>query len=86
MAVARIEIKIIYILDVFYLAKQLIAERRLALECVQDDTLDQISKCHVQILGRRFEHLQDPFLDTHTGLNSFHLNLVLHVPLQYLCI
>src|SRR5690606_10798263 len=46
-------------------------ERRLALEAVQHDALEQVAEGHVLVLGQRLEHLEHPLLDADAGLDAF---------------
>src|SRR5947207_13339830 len=45
-------------------------ERRLALEGVQDDALEQIAERQVQLGRERLEHLQQAALEAHSGLGA----------------
>src|ERR1700751_1747054 len=49
-------------------------ERRLALEGVQHDALQQIAQTHILLLRNGLQHLQHPLLESEAGLDTFHLN------------
>src|SRR5438876_8412253 len=45
-------------------------ERRLALEGVQDDALEQIAEREVELGRERLQHLEQPALEAHAGLGA----------------
>src|SRR5579863_9833529 len=61
-AVERLEL-----LDLFQCP---LGERRLAFECVQDDSLQQVAEADVLLLGERLEHFQHALFNPDTGLNA----------------
>jgi len=54
------------------------AERRLALECVEDDAFDDVAEGHVQGRGEALQHLEDALLDADAGLDAMDLTSVGH--------
>src|SRR5262245_37078968 len=53
-----------------HLAQRSGRERRLALEGVQHDALEQIAEGHVELGGECLQHLEQPALEAHAGLGA----------------
>ena len=45
-------------------------ERRLVLQRMQRDALQQVAERQVQVLGQALQHFQQPFLQPHAGLDA----------------
>src|SRR5207244_3460320 len=52
------------------LLQRALRERRLALEGVQDDALEQIAEREVELGRERLQHLEQPALEAHAGLGA----------------
>lgn len=68
------EIQAVHSLELPDLFKGLGLEWRLALEGMQNNTLEQVAKAHVEILGEPFENLQKMLFDSYTCLHPFDLH------------
>jgi hypothetical protein len=47
-----------------------LGKRRLALEGVQDDALEQVAEGKIERIRQRLEHLQHPLFDADAGLDA----------------
>src|SRR6516225_5393139 len=57
-------------LERLHLAQRRGRERRLALEGVQHDALEQVAERHVELGGERLQHLEQAALEAHAGLGT----------------
>ena len=66
--------------------KGFLAEWCLVFEHMQNDTLEQVSKRHIEVFRQAFQDLEHPFLDTDTRLHSLYGDrLIGHVPVSVSC-
>lgn len=80
MAVAAVEIEAVDLLQIADLLQAGRAERRLSVEGVKDNSLEQIAQREVVIFGEPFEDFEEALLDPHAGLDALngHQVIVCH--------
>src|SRR5579863_1317890 len=72
MAVRRGQSEPVYVLEPRDLRQRFCPERRLPLERVQHDPLEQITQREVEVLRQRLEHFEGPLLDADPSLYPLH--------------
>src|SRR5690242_7984515 len=70
MAVRRGQIEAVDALQVCDLLQRRGLERRLVLQRVQRDAFQQVAERQVQVLRQALQHLEQPFLQAHAGLDA----------------
>jgi hypothetical protein len=65
-----VEVEVVDLPELADLAQRLGRKRRLALERVQHDALEQVAQSHVLVLGDGLEHLEDTALQAHASLDA----------------
>ena len=68
MAGFGIQFQAIEILQFLNLFERVLAERRLPIKCVQNDSLQQIAKSQIVVVGKRLKHFEQALLDPNPGL------------------
>ena len=76
MTVAGIQIQMVNALQTGYQFQALRAKGAFAVEGMQNDAFNQVSKRYVVVFGQRLQDFQNSFLHANTGLNSFDHNLL----------
>src|SRR5262245_26584206 len=72
MAVGRAQTQPIDASQVAHVRERRFGERRLALERMQGDALDQVAQAHVLVLGQGLQHLEQALLQPDPGLDPLH--------------
>ena len=70
MAGAGVEIEIVELFQIANAFERGWAERRLAVEGVEDNAFEDVAESHVVIFGEGFENFEDSFFDTDAGLHA----------------
>src|SRR5208283_4368079 len=76
---AGVQLKTVELFQVLYSRQGCGAEGTFAVEGMENNSFQQITEGHVEVLGQAFKHFQDALLHPHTGLHAFDeklLNLV----------
>src|SRR5215469_6070948 len=68
--VARREVEPVDGLERLHFLQRCGRERRLALEGVQHDSLEEVAERHIELGSERLEHLEQPGLEAYTGLSA----------------
>ena len=71
MAGAGVEFEAIKLLQLCDAGQGLLLEGAFAIEGMEHDALKQVTQGEIAILGKGFQHLQQPLLDAYAGLHSF---------------
>src|ERR1700683_112871 len=67
---AGIEVKIVKPLQLLNAFERGCVKRRLAIEGMEDDALQQIAEGHVVVLGKGFQDFEQAFFHAHPGLDA----------------
>jgi len=79
MAGFGIQFQAIEILQFLNLFERVLAERRLPIKCVQNDSLQQIAKSQIVVVGKRLKHFEQALLDPNPGLDALNQKcLIVH--------
>src|SRR5437867_6677202 len=70
MACCRIQVEVIELFQIANTGERLGLEGTLAIEGVEDDSLEQVSEAHVVVFRQAFQHLYQALFHPHASLNA----------------
>jgi Raf kinase inhibitor-like YbhB/YbcL family protein len=77
MAVSKIEVEAVELLQLLDAPPRRLLERCLAVKSVQYDAFQQVAQGQIVKFGQCLEHLEESLLDAHSGLHSLHDELLM---------
>ena len=75
MACREVEVEVIELLEIADTLERWWSESAFSIKSMKDDALEEVAEGEVMVLGKSFQHFEDAFFHSDTGLDSLDLEL-----------